>query len=91
MFKNGIVEETKNLIDKYGMDLPLLKTIGYQEAINVIKNKQKTNNAIEITSKKTINFAKRQRTWFRNKNNPYWLDNKNPLKDAIIKIQSAIC
>jgi len=91
MFKNGIIEETKNLINKYGIDLPLLKTIGYQEAINVIKNNQKINDAIEITYKKTINFAKRQRTWFRNKNNPYWLDNKNPLKDAIIKIQSTIC
>ena len=91
MFKNGIIDETKNLINKYGIDLPLLKTIGYQEAINVIKNNQKINDAIEITFKKTINFAKRQRTWFRNKNNPYWLDTKNPLKDAIIKIQSTIC
>ena len=91
MFKNGIIDETKNLINKYGIELPLLKTIGYQEAINVIKNNQKINDAIEITSKKTINFAKRQRTWFRNKNNPYWLDTKNPLKDAIIKIQSNIC
>ena len=91
MFKNGIIEETKSLINKYGIDLPLLKTIGYHEAINVIKNNQKINDAIETTSKKTINFAKRQRTWFRNKNNPYWLDTKNPLKDAIIKIQSAIC
>ena len=91
MFENGIIEETKTLINKYGIDLPLLKTIGYHEATNVIKNNQKINDAIEITSKKTINFAKRQRTWFRNKNNPYWLDNKNPLKDAIIKIQSAIC
>ena len=88
MFKNGIIEETKNLIDKYGIDLPLLKTIGYHEAINVITNNQKINEAIEITSKKTINFAKRQRTWFRNKNNTYWLDSKNPLKDAIIKIES---
>jgi len=91
MFKNGIIDETKNLINKYGIDLPLLKTIGYQESINVIKNNQTINDAIEITSKKTINFAKRQRTWFRNKNNPYWLDNKNPLKDAIIKIESTIC
>ena len=91
MFENGIIEETKNLISKYGIDLPLLKTIGYKEAINVIQNNQNINDAIEITSQKTINFAKRQRTWFRNKNNPYWLDNKNPLKDAIIKIESAFC
>ena len=91
MFQSGIIEETKNLINKYGIDLPLLKTIGYQEALKVIQSDQNINDAIEITSKKTINFAKRQRTWFRNKNNPYWLDTKNPLKDAIIKIQSTIC
>ena len=91
MFKNGIIEETQNLIKKYGIDLSLLKTIGYQEAINVINNNLDINDAVKITSQKTMNFAKRQRTWFRNKNNPYWLDTKNPLKDAIIKIQSTIC
>ena len=90
MFENGIIEETKNLINEYGIDLPLLKTIGYQQAINVIENNKKINDAIEETYKKTINFAKRQRTWFRNKNNPYWLDSKNPLKDAIIKIEAIL-
>ena len=91
MFNNGIIEETQNLIIKYGSDLSLLETIGYKEAHSVINKKYNTEEAIKITTQKTINFAKRQRTWFRNKNNPYWLDNKNPLKDAIIKIESAIC
>ena len=91
MFNNGLIEETKYLISKYGKNIPLLKTIGYEEANLTIKNVYSVNKAIEITVNKTINFAKRQRTWFRNKNNPFWLDNKNPLKDAIIKIQSAIC
>ena len=91
MFKKGIVEETKILIKKYGADLSLLKTIGYEEANSLINKNLDKKEAIDITTQKTINFAKRQRTWFRNKNNPYWLDNKNPLKDAIIRIQSAIC
>ena len=90
MFKKGIIEETKNIIEKYGSDLPLLKTIGYKEAFSVLKDNLSTEEAINITSQKTINFAKRQRTWFRNKNNPNWLDTKNPLKDAIIKIESAV-
>ena len=91
MFHNGLIEETKYIISKYGENIPLLKTIGYEEANLTIKNIYSMSKAVEITVNKTINFAKRQRTWFRNKNNPYWLDNKNPLKDAIIKIQSAIC
>ena len=90
MFNNGLIEETEYIIRRYGNNIPLLKTIGYEEANLTIKNIYSLNKAIETTINKTINFAKRQRTWFRNKNNPFWLDNKNPLKDAIIKIESSL-
>jgi len=89
MFENGIIEETIKLIQNYGPSLPLLNTIGYLEANNVINKIYNQKEAVEMTAQRTINFAKRQRTWFRNKNNPFWLDPKNPLKDAIIKIDSA--
>ena len=88
MFFSGIIEETQNLINLYGSDLPILETIGYREAKNVINNVLTIDKAIEVTSQKTIQFAKRQKTWFRNKNNAIWLHNKNPLKDAIIKIET---
>ena len=88
MFSFGIIDETKNIISKYGSNLSVLETIGYKEAIDVLKNNLTIDEAIELTTKKTIQFAKRQKTWFRNKNNPIWLDNKNQLKDAIIKIES---
>jgi len=88
MFLSGIIEETKHLISKYGFDLPILETIGYREARNVLNNHLTIEKAIESTATKTIQFAKRQKTWFRNKNNPVWLNNKNLLKDAIIKIES---
>jgi len=88
MFLSGIIEETKYLIGQYGLDLPILKTIGYKEARDVLNNVLTIDKAIEITTSKTIQFAKRQKTWFRNKNNPIWLNNKNLLKDAIIKIES---
>jgi len=88
MFLSGIIEETNHLISKYGFDLPILETIGYREAKDVLKNNSTIDKAIELTTKKTIQFAKRQKTWFRNKNNPLWLNNKNLLKDAIIRIES---
>ena len=88
MFLSGIIEETNHLISKYGFDLPILETIGYREARNVLNNSSTIDKAIELTATKTIQFAKRQKTWFRNKNNPLWLNNKNLLKDAIIKIES---
>ena len=88
MFLSGIIEETNHLISKYGFDLPILETIGYREARDVLNSRSTIDKAIELTTTKTIQFAKRQRTWFRNKNNPLWLNNKNLLKDAIIKIES---
>ena len=88
MFSSGIIEETKNLISRYGSDLPILETIGYCEAKNVLNNNLTIDEAIDLTTRKTSQFAKRQKTWFRNKNNPFWLNNKNLLKDAIIKIES---
>jgi len=88
MFLSGIIEETKHLISEYGFDLPILETIGYREARDVLNNHSTIDKAIELTATKTIQFAKRQKTWFRNKNNPLWLNNKNLLKDAIIKIES---
>ena len=88
MFLSGIIEETKYLISQYGSDLKVLETIGYSEAKDILNNHSTIDEAIELTATKTIQFAKRQRTWFRNKNNPTWLSNKNLLKDAIIKIES---
>ena len=90
MFEFGIIDETKKIINQYGSNLPLLETIGYREAKDVIKKNLKIEKAIEITTTKTIQFAKRQKTWFRNKNNPIWLNNKNLLKDAIINIKYAL-
>ncbi|WP_288262443.1 tRNA (adenosine(37)-N6)-dimethylallyltransferase MiaA [uncultured Prochlorococcus sp.] len=90
IFLSGIVEETEHLISQYGNNFPMLSTIGYLESKEVLNNHLTIDQAIEITSTKTVKFAKRQKTWFRNKNNPLWLDNKNLLKDAIIKIESFI-
>ena len=88
MFLSGIIDETKDLISQYGSDLSILETIGYCEARDVLNNHSTIDKAIELTTTKTIQFAKRQKTWFRNKNNPLWLNNKNLLKDAIIRIES---
>ncbi len=90
MFEFGIIDETENIMTQYGTNLPLLETIGYKEAKDVINENLKIEEAIELTTTKTIQFAKRQKTWFRNKNNPIWLNNKNLLKDAIINIKYAL-
>ena len=90
MYKNGLIEETQALMNKYGDELPLLKTIGYQEVICIIKGSLTLTEAISITNQRTKNFAKRQRTWFKNQHSPKWLNDENPLKESISLIQEAI-
>ncbi len=86
MYKNGLIEETENLILKYGNDLQLLKTIGYGEARSIINGKIKVEEALEITIKRTCQLAKRQKTWFKNKHNSKWLNHENALSEAISSI-----
>ena len=62
MFLTGIIEETKQLISRYGSDLRALETIGYREAKEVLNNNLPIEKAIELTTIKTIQFAKRQKT-----------------------------
>ena len=38
MFSSGIIEETNHLNSQYGFDLPILETIGYRGARDVLNN-----------------------------------------------------
>ena len=86
MYKKGLIEETENLINKYGNDLKLLKTIGYGEARSIINGTINYEEALEITIKRTCQLAKRQKTWFRNKHNSKWLNDENALSEALASI-----
>tara|TARA_Y100001968_G_scaffold316590_1_gene344618 strand:- start:106 stop:1005 length:900 start_codon:yes stop_codon:yes gene_type:complete len=90
IYNNGLIEETKYLINKFGKDLPLLKTIGYQEALSIITGEINVSEAIEITTKRTNDFAKRQRTWFKKQHTPTWLNDEKPLRESISLIQDVI-
>ncbi len=86
MYKKGLIEETEDLINKYGNDLQLLKTIGYGESRSIINGKINYEEALEITIKRTCQLAKRQKTWFRNKHNSKWLSDEKALSEALTSI-----
>lgn len=90
MYKKGLIEETEELINKYGNDLQLLKTIGYGEARSIINGKINYEEALEITIKRTCQLAKRQKTWFRNKHNSKWLNDENALTEALSSIYEVL-
>ena len=65
MLERGWIAEVEYLCKKYGCDLPLLNTLGYQEMKQYLAGDIKLEEAKELTILHTRQFAKRQRTWFR--------------------------
>ena len=90
IFKDGLIEETQKLINEFGPNLSLLKTIGYQEAVNVLKGSSTMDEAIAATTVRTNQFAKKQKTWFKGQHNAKWLNEKNTLAEALSLVKNVI-
>lgn len=78
MLERGWIAEVEYLCKKYGCDLPLLNTLGYQEIKQYLAGDIKLEEAKELTILHTRQFAKRQRTWFRAYPEIEWFDVSAP-------------
>jgi len=78
MIKDGLVEEVEYLCQRYGVDLPLLNTLGYAETKQYLAGEISLEAAIDLISLHTRQFAKRQRTWFRQSSNLEYFDVNSP-------------
>lgn len=65
MIETGLIEETKNLLEKHGRIPNLIDTIGYREIIEYLDGKLDLKGACDILKQNTRRYAKRQLTWFR--------------------------
>jgi tRNA dimethylallyltransferase len=93
LYADGLVDETAQLIERYGADLPLLATIGYAEARRVLDGELSAAEAIALTNQRTRQFAKRQRTWFRRRHRPQWLkasDTATQLQEALQAVERVL-
>lgn len=66
MIEQGWIEEVKALKED-GINLSLVKEIGYKELDCYLDGKISLDDAKKIIAQKTRNYAKRQITWYRNK------------------------
>ncbi|WP_066115275.1 tRNA (adenosine(37)-N6)-dimethylallyltransferase MiaA [Geminocystis sp. NIES-3709] len=82
MIEQGLVRETENLIRKYGLDLPLLNTLGYAEIKQYLTGEINLNQAEELIVIHTRQFAKRQRTWFNANKKIKWF---NPDSSSLLE------
>ena len=66
MINNGLVDEVKNLLNKYDLSITARQGIGYKEIISYLEGEITLEEAIALIQKRTRNYAKRQVTFFKN-------------------------
>ena len=92
MIADGLVGEVEYLCQKYGTDLSLLNTLGYQEIKQYLAGELSLEEAKELIVLHTRQFAKRQRTWFRQSPNLEYvnMDNSDLLESVWQRINQFV-
>ena len=73
MFDEGLIEETRGLIEAYGESPRTFDSLGYRQARAVLRGEMKREEAVAAAQQGHRNYAKRQQTWFRREPEVRWL------------------
>jgi len=75
MVNDGLIDEVKKLVKKYGYKCKAFDAIDYREIIDYLKKKTTIEQTITQIQNNTWHYAKRQMTWFK-KYNPktHWVN-----------------
>ena len=74
MFETGLIDETENLLKKYGGLARPLASLGYKQAVQFLRGELTREQAIQSAQQAHRNYAKRQMTWFRREPEVQWLN-----------------
>lgn len=72
MLRAGLVDETKQLLEKAGPEWPPLKSIGYDECVRFLKNELKESDLVLAIVQSTMKLVKKQMTWFKRDPSVIW-------------------
>jgi tRNA dimethylallyltransferase len=73
MFTTGLIDETRELLARYG-PVKALDSLGYRQAAAVLAGTLSLDSAINAAQQGHRNYAKRQLTWFRREPSVHWLE-----------------
>lgn len=99
MMENGLVDEVKQMVDKYGVcDTSAFAAIGYKEIVEFLQEKCTLEQAVDKIKLNTRHYAKRQITYFKKMDVCKFLDvegqNSMQIAEKIleeIKMQGVLC
>ena len=83
MIENGLIDEVKQLLEKY-KDFPTaMQGLGYKEVVQYLNNELTKDEMIDKIKQETRRYAKRQLTWFRKNKDTIWLDGLKDVENNI--------
>jgi len=74
MFEQGLVEETRGLLERYGSEVFAMRSLGYRQAAEHLRGECSLAEAVSRVQQGHRNYAKRQLTWFRRDTEMQWLE-----------------
>ncbi|MGO9209725.1 MAG: tRNA (adenosine(37)-N6)-dimethylallyltransferase MiaA [Terriglobales bacterium] len=89
MFDSGLAEETERLVERYGASAPPMQSLGYKQAVQLLRGEVDRESAIAAAQQAHRNYAKRQMTWFRREPDVRWLrgfGDEPELQDQVIAL-----
>ena len=83
MIEQGLIEEVKNLLQKYSYFPTAMQGLGYKEVVEYLNNTLTKEEMIEKIKQESRHYAKRQLTWFRKNKEIIWLNAENGIENNI--------
>lgn len=74
MIEQGLIEEVRNVVEKYDKFPTAMQGLGYKEVVEYFDGKLTKQEMIDKIKQETRRYAKRQLTWFRKNKNIVWID-----------------
>jgi len=83
MIENGLIQEVKNLLNKYESFPTAMQGLGYKEVVEYLDGKLTKEEMIEKIKQETRRYAKRQLTWFRKNKQTIWINGLDDMQNNI--------
>ena len=83
MIRDGLIDEVKNVVEKYDYFPTAMQGLGYKEVVEYLNGGLTKEEMIDKIKQETRRFAKRQLTWFRKNKNIIWIDGLNDRKENV--------
>lgn len=81
MLQQGLIEEVKDILNKYKTFPTAMQGLGYKEVVEYLRGEVTKEEMIEKIKMETRRYAKRQLTWFRKNKQTIWLNAEDTIEN----------